>query len=325
LSSYGSCGPVTQDGVPNHGDFTYLQGTLLGPGDLPLYVNNSDGLPIDPYGVFWTVYNAIGSPVTLKTAAMRSGVGGYYAYWDTNVGSGDYTIAWEYMEQFDSPVEAKSMRFSVISPCAPYAPLAPYEFECGCGSNICQQTAVILAPSVLTPCISPCPSTPCITGSPCSPVYIPVSYPSQTGGQCCQYEIPRAVHLTSQLLPVGGGFTNQPSYIIPERIRHITFYVTYTRGAVGGYPEFKVLWGNGVEETQETMTDMNYDVLPTSTAIQNMYLQDLTGPIPDSDAPVNSIIYVSIPGGATTVRLIASEKGKPGTQGTVGVSLTASS
>lgn len=328
LSSYGSCGPITPDGVPEAGGFTYLQGTILGPGDLPLYIKNADGLSIDPFGVFWTVYNAIGAPVTSKTAASRAGVGEYYAYWDTSVGSGDYVITWEYMEQVDSPIEAQSMRFSVISPATPYAPLAPYNLtDCPCsGTQSYCESATILAPSVLTPCISPCPSTPSMCAPvPCTPNPIIIPPAPSPASQCCPYEIPRVVHLPVQTLPISGAWTNQAVYAIPERIRQMTFYVTYTRGAAGGYPHFKLLWGNGVEETQETMIDMNYEVLPTSTAVQNMYLQNLDGPIPNTDAPVNSILHVCVPGGATTVRLLAAEEGQPGAPGSAGITLTAAS
>ncbi len=99
--------------------------------------------------------------------------------------------------------------------------------------------------------------------------------------------------------------------------------MTYIRGADGGYPVYQLLWSNGVEETQETMIDMDFTILDPSTVSQDMFLQNLSGPIPDSDNAVNSIFRVCVPGGATCVRLIAAEKGVIGTPGTLGITLTA--
>jgi len=300
-SSYSSCGPITADGIPLAGEFSYLRGALLGPGDLPLYVKNDDGLPIDPFSVFWTIYDALGTAVTAKTAAVRVGVGEYYAYLSVNMIGGDYIITWEYMEQADSPIEAKSMPFSVINT----------------SGLVCRSATV----SNALACCTSCSSSTC--SIPCTVIYVPIP-PVPPMNQCCPYEIPRVVHLATQVLPAGGGWTNQPFYVIPERIRQLTFYITYVRGIADGYPEFKLLWGNGVEESQETMIDFNYTV-SDPTATQNMYLQDLAGPIPDSNAPVNSIIHICVPGGALTARLIVAEKGQPGAPGSVGITLTAAS
>jgi hypothetical protein len=99
--------------------------------------------------------------------------------------------------------------------------------------------------------------------------------------------------------------------------------MTYTRGAAGGYPEYQLLWSNGVEETQETMIDMDFQVLSPSTVSQDMFLQNLSGPVPDTDDPMNSIFHVCVPGGATCVRLVAAEKGVTGAPGTLGITLTA--
>jgi hypothetical protein len=288
LTNCGPCGldnSIASDVEPNAGEFTYLRGAILGPGDLPFYAKDLNGFLIDPFGVFWTIYDACGIPITPKTSAARISVGEYYAYWVVNAQAGDYVITWDYMEQDDSPPESKSMRFSVIN---------------GCGLVACD--------------------------TPCTPIYTPIIPPTPSPmNQCCSYEISRVVHLTTQTLPAGGAWTNQPVYIIPKRIRQLAFYISYTRGANGGYPIFKLLWGNGVEESQETMIDLSDVSNAPSTAIQNMYLQDLAGPVPETNSPVNSILYINVPGGAVTVRLLASEKGQLGTPGSVGITLTAAS
>jgi hypothetical protein len=324
-SSYSYAGPLTQDGVPIPGEFTYLKGTLLGRGDLPLFLTDENGFPINVFGVFWTIYNAAGAAVSNRTAAVQVVVGEYYAPWYANVNSGEYLITWEYLREVDSPFESKSMRFAIVDPASPYAPLAP--IPCCCLSTYSPSCSpIILAPQAITCCCSdPCP-VPCTPSYPCTPSVpiIPTSVVCAT--DCCSIEIPRTVHIPAgTVLPIGGACTDQAVYSIPEGIRNISFYTTYTRGAVGGYPKFKLLWGNGVEETQETMVDMNFAVLSPSTVAQDMYLQNLTGPVPDTDDPVNSILHVCVPGGATTVRLLACEEGVPANPGTIGVTLTASS
>jgi hypothetical protein len=324
-SSYSSAGPVTQDGVPIPGEFTYLRGTLLGRGDLPLYITDENGFPISVFGVFWTIYNAVGSPVSDRTVAVQAAVGEYYAPWYANISSGEYLITWEYLREVDSPLESKSMRFAIVDPASPYAPLAP--IPCCCQSTYDPSCSpVILAPQVLaTCCPSPCASTSG-TSAPCTPTVPIIPTPVVCGTDCCSIQIPRTVHIPAGTqLAAGGACTDQPVYSIPEGVRNVTFYITYTRGAAGGYPKFRLLWGNGVEETQETMVDMNFSVLSPSTVSQDMFLQNLTGPVPDTDDPVNSILHVCVPGGATTVRLLACEEGAPANPGTVGVTLTASS
>jgi hypothetical protein len=324
-SSYDTTGPITADGVPNWGEFTYLTGSLLGPGDLPLYLTDENGFPINVFGVFWTIYNAVGSPMTTRTAAINAAVGEYYAQWYVDVTSGDYIITWEWLREVDSPLESRSMRFSIVNPASPYAPLAP--IPCCCMATYdASCSSVILAPQTLATC---CPTScqPCMSSStPCTPSIVVSPTPMCNTDCCCSIEIPRTVHIPDgTMLPTGGACTDQAVYDIPDGIRNISFYTAYTRGAVGGYPKFRLLWGNGVEETQETMIDMNYDVLSPSTVAQGMYLQNLTGPIPDTDNPVNSILHVCVPGGATTARLLACEEGTPATPGTIGVTLTASS
>jgi hypothetical protein len=324
-SSYGTSGPITADGVPNWGEFTYLKGSLLGRGDLPLFITDENGFPIDAAGVLWTIYDAVGNPVTSRTVATRTAVGEYYAQWYVNVISGDYLITWEYFEATDAPISTKSMRFSVIDPAYPYAPMAPIA-SCCCQSTFEPQCSpVILAPQTLASCCpTPC-TIPCTSESSCATSVPVIPTPVTCATECCSIEIPRTVHIPTQTLAVGGACTDQPVYSIPDGVRNISFYTTYTRGAAGGYPKFKLLWGNGVEETQETMVDMNFTVLSPSTVAQDMYLQNLTGPVPDTDDPVNSILHVCVPGGATTVRLLACEEGAPATPGTIGVTLTASS
>jgi hypothetical protein len=84
------------------------------------------------------------------------------------------------------------------------------------------------------------------------------------------------------------------------------------------------MWGNGTEEIQETLLDLDYATF-NQYSIQNLSLQEFEGPIPPDNSPVNFMIEAGVPGGSTTVRLIATEGGVPGSPGTIGITLTASS
>jgi hypothetical protein len=82
------------------------------------------------------------------------------------------------------------------------------------------------------------------------------------------------------------------------------------------------MWGNGTEETQETLIDHDITI-SNQFSSQNMFLQELDGPVPPDNNPVNFMLEVGVPGGASTVRLIAAEAGVPGAPGTIGITLTA--
>lgn len=150
------------------------------------------------------------------------------------------------------------------------------------------------------------------------------------GGTCfssCRssIEIPRTVHLSQTYLPANGEYTSQAIWPVPHGIRRVTFYISYARGLPGGYASFRLMWGNGVEEVQETLIDSESNFLLTSIDVsQDLFLQDLSGPAPQNSDPVSFTIYATIPGGTTTVRLLAAEKGIPGAPGIVSITLTAS-
>jgi hypothetical protein len=333
-SSYQCCPTkICGDGVPAPHENTYLTGSILGRTDLPLYLKNSSGVSSDAFAVFWTVYNAVGCPVVHKTQASHAATGEYYASWRVDVCSGDYTITWEWMQDAVSPLESKSMRFSVIDPCKPYAPIHPIFCDGHCPTYFypCSRSPVILVSRILTSCDSgPCrPSChqdfePMVV-SCCGAAHVPQVPIVPQDSCCCPSEIPRAVHLATQVLPPLGSFTNQQPYRIPHGIRHITFYITYTCGAPNGYAVFRLFWGNGVEETQETLVDATFNSISSAEVAQDMSILDLNGPIPTNNNPVNFTLEVGVPGGATTVRLIAAEQGVPGAPGTIGITLTAAS
>lgn len=121
------CGPdgIKKTAVPPIGSGSFLSGTWTGPGDLPLYIKDNNGLPTPAYAVYWTIIDQSGRYVKEKTVASSSGTGEYYASWLASVPSGDYEIIWEYFDNSDSPASSKRMSFSVICPTDPYP-----KFDC---------------------------------------------------------------------------------------------------------------------------------------------------------------------------------------------------
>lgn len=329
-AAYPNCTPINESAVPAHGQFTFLCGQALGPGDLPLFLKNSADYPQNAYSVFWTILDVAGNSITPRTFASNNSVGVYYASWFVGVGSGNYSILWEWQSTQASPLKSRRMPFSVVAPGAPFSLVVPILCSSSLYTSACGLASRPILAQVLVSSCDPCPCGPCFRPSgviPCpsliSTPSVPVPPPNQS---CpCNVSVPRAIHLNSGPLPPSGNFTNQAYYLIPQLISNITFFVTYTRGSASGYPILRLRWGNGVDEATETIIDSDIQILNTASAGQNVYLQDLDGPKPIDGNPVTSIIEASVPGGASTVRLIAAEGGVPGAPGTIGITLTASS
>ena len=330
---------ICDNGQPDPGGLTYLTGSSLGRGDLPIFFKDSSGISIDPFAVLWTIYNVVGYPITPRMEATRADTGEYYANWFVNAIGGDYYVQWEWVEESGDPAESKKLYFSVISP-----PALVFTSRGNCNTGGATSCAPA-GPDCCSSCIAPLFQTqvvnkkvlsggggscrafvgsilcvPPISLPPSSPS-VPASFPSSS---CCPFEVSRVPHL-STVLPAGGAFTDQASFIIPSGIRRVAFYITYTRGSQGGYSLFRLMWGNGTEETQSSLIDMDFISISSVASSQNMYLNDLQGPVPTNDDPINFTLETGVPGGATTVRLLAAEGGVVGAPGTVSISLTAAS
>jgi len=289
-------------------------GQALGDGDLSLYLKDANGFPANAYAVFWSIIDCCtGCPLIQRTEATPGAeIGSYYANWFVNLTGGEYRVKWEWMEEADSPLESACMTFSIIC-----NDLFNVLGECVTSESFC------VSPDGLDTC--------CIIKK----IYIPVSNPCSPVGpgipvvpvtdQCCPFEIPRVVHLTIQVLPAGGAYTTQPVYEIPSRIRKIMFYVTYKRGIAGGYANFRLMWGNGTEEIQSTMIDLDFVNIDTARSRQDAFMNDFKGPKPINDNQVNFAFETNVPGGSTTVRLLASEGGQVGAPGIISITLTAAS
>ncbi len=332
-SRYKPCsGHIKLEDVPIPGGRCYLSGTQLGPLDLPLYLKDSDGFLSNALAVFWTIVDACGRCVARRSYAERHGVGSYFAPWIVDISAGDYFVIWEFQKDSSSPMQSKKMGFSVINS-------SENVNRCKCHEPCVVNDVDPIVPGLFTRCgpiRSPVSTThyerrECVTPEfnsfqiNCVPVIIPKI--SNLARRCDNdsSEVPRTIHLPFGRLPVGSVFTDQPQYHIPSGIHHITFSTTYQRGAPGGYAVLNVLWGDGVDEVQETIFDT--DIAPDDNPLdgtQSLFLQNLKSPTPITDDPIHFILYVRVPGGSKTVRLVASEVGFPPSPGYAGITLTAS-
>lgn len=316
-----SFGPAMhQAAVPVPGGRAYLSGTILGPGDLPLFLTSADGFLYDAYSISWAVMDASGRQVSPRSAPGHFAQGEYFAPWTAASSSGDYTIRWEWQEAQGSPSQSADMRFSVINPYSPFAVYVPT--HCTSPEPIIFTQARPIIPWTVPYCAPCAPQVSCAPVLPQQPYAPSLSACPVSTGSCSGYEVPRTVHLEYLQLPAGGAFTTQPSWHIPQGIRRVTFYITYARGAAGGYASLRLMWGNGQEESQETLVDCEITVNGDESS-QNLFLQELDGPVPPDSSPITFILQTTAPGGARTVRLLAAEEGMPGSPGTLGITLTA--
>lgn len=300
----------------------FFQGQVLGPDDLRISIVDDDGLPADAFAVWWTICDACGKPVTERLPASQGAqLGQYWAPW-TVCGFGEFTIKWEWMLESDSPLEASCYSFSVLNPPALFfsagtcciirqspccASSVRRTSSCGGGSG---GSVIVKGVSGFQPCHCPTPS---------------VTQEVIVANQCCDFEVARVVHLSNQVLPAEPTFTNQVAYPIPTRVRKIAFYINYTRGAPGGFAVVRLLWGNGTEETQATVLSAVPTTVTNVISAQAARLSDLVGPKPDTDDEISFMVEASVPGGSTTVRLLAAEGGVLGAPGSASITLTAAS
>lgn len=127
-------------------------------------------------------------------------------------------------------------------------------------------------------------------------------------------------HITSSTLPAAGAFTSQSLAAIPEGHTRVTYVVTYTRGADGGFPLLRVKWGNGSDIFHSIVT-VKQSVPVGAFARRTILLEELQGPAPVDGTPITFEIPMRVPTGATTCQLIAAEGGVVGTPGNIEISL----
>lgn len=134
-------------------------------------------------------------------------------------------------------------------------------------------------------------------------------------------QIPRQVHLATQVLPAIG-FTNQALFDIPVGTRRLSFWITYTRGSGTSRPEFRMQWTDDTDEAREIVIDEGSFAAATPDANFNFFQSEPQGPVPPD---ANALLYVlewAVVGGARQVRLIAAELGDQANPGTMQITLT---
>ena len=134
--------------------------------------------------------------------------------------------------------------------------------------------------------------------------------------------IPRTNYFISQVLPGGGTFLVGGTFEFPWGTNVITFYITYTRGAANGQPQFQVEIGNGVELCRTTIVDSSSLAISAPNASVDIYLERVDGPAPADANAICYILRVCPQMGERTIRLSARELGVVGSPGTIAAVLT---
>jgi len=123
-------------------------------------------------------------------------------------------------------------------------------------------------------------------------------------------------HLASSALPGAGAFTAQAFTAVEEGITVVSFVVTYTRGAAGGYPVFRPQWTEGSKTISPTVVNRT-PISSNGYARRRLYLDELQGIAPSDANPLSMDVSYEIPRTATGIRLLAAEAGATGSPGTI--------
>lgn len=140
-----------------------------------------------------------------------------------------------------------------------------------------------------------------------------IPIPAGTTQAARDFLIPRTLHLdngagAAAVLPGAGAFTNQSAFSIPAGTKNLTFYCVYTRGTDGGFPIFRVLWGNGTEEGRAIVIDTDSLVVAGDEGEFDVLRSEPQGPPPQTGSAIEYVFPFDVNGGATTVRIIAAEQ-----------------
>lgn len=110
------------------------------------------------------------------------------------------------------------------------------------------------------------------------------------------------------------------------RMQRVTHYIRYQRGAAGGYPIFRVTALSsppagfaGGAEFRIPLVDLTSIAVVAPDASLNFYREELKGPAPADDVPIDYELTYVLPAGARGTRLYIAEGGVIATPGTVAV------
>lgn len=121
--------------------------------------------------------------------------------------------------------------------------------------------------------------------------------------------IPRTEYIASQALPAASVFLVGDTFEFPWGTDQITFYVTYTRGADGGEPQFQFDIGNGTELCRTTIPNGASLAISEPNGSVNILLERVNGPVPDDGTAICYILRVCTAPGERTLRMSVREIG----------------
>ncbi len=131
--------------------------------------------------------------------------------------------------------------------------------------------------------------------------------------------------LASAALPAAGAFTSGDA-LLQAGAKRVTTWITYTRGAVGGYPAFRALSQPMPSATVPTPGFYRVPILDLSSfaaaapeGMENFYMEELLGPAPADASPIAYELTWVLPANAAIFRLQVAERGVVGTPGTIEV------
>jgi hypothetical protein len=144
------------------------------------------------------------------------------------------------------------------------------------------------------------------------------------------FVVPLADHITSTVLPGAGSFlgpnvAGSPLNLTPGTKR-VTFWITYTRGAAGGYPAFRVFVNNnttGGATFHIPVLDFASFVAAAEEGTTKFYCEELEGPPPPDANPLSYELTYTLPANARHVEIQVAERGVVGSPGTIVVKTTA--
>ena len=132
-------------------------------------------------------------------------------------------------------------------------------------------------------------------------------------------------YLTSQALPAAGAYTPAQSLGVPVGTKRIAFWISYTRGAAGGFPVFRPQFqgnGVGIAMSANTVLDLSSFGTAGEFGTAKFYAEKLEGPPPSDDNELTYQLTFEVPPFTTIVELLAAEAGVVGTPGTIAIRYT---
>lgn len=152
--------------------------------------------------------------------------------------------------------------------------------------------------------------------------------PAGTTPTNSNFVIPRTVEQASAALPGAGAFTSQAFSVIPLGTRRVTYWITYTRGAAGGFPALRAEVSNGTDQVNFHVLNAASLLPGTGTPVTsdfaslNFYREELLGPVPPDASAIDYELTFEVPPGTTGIRLLAAERGVTATPGTAAWAFT---